>query len=76
MRLIGVCLDPQKLCIVLELCERGTLQDILVHEPMTMGSGLMTILSQVASGLVYLHSKRYVHLDVKSANVLIRQDYS
>ena len=76
VRLIGVCLDPGRLAIVLEFCERGSLEAVLTKEPLTLGQGLMTMLSQTATALSYLHSRGFVHLDIKSGNVLIRDDYS
>ena len=41
---------------------------------MTLEGGLLGILREVAGALQSVHSKGFVHLDVKSANVLIRNE--
>lgn len=76
VRLIGVSLQPERLAIVLEFAERGSLDAVLARTTMTLGSGLLTILLQTANALLYLHSKSFVHLDVKSANIVLRDDFS
>ena len=76
IRLYGVCLDPSSFMIILEYAERGSLEDFLVHTDMTLASGLLDIVTQVAAALDYLHAKDIIHRDIKTANVLLREDFS
>lgn len=61
--------------IVMELCENGSLQDVI--EYMSSSNSRFTeyqiwkILLQIATGLGQIHLAGIVHLDIKPANVLI-----
>jgi serine/threonine protein kinase len=63
-------------CIVLPWAELGSLEQ-LIGEKFASGApiGLVqTIMVQVFEALLYLHSKGYVHSDVKMQNILLSDD--
>ncbi len=65
-----VCLEPGNYCIVMELCEKGTLYHWL-RTPEATWPPKKRIALEVALGLAYLHSHRIVHRDLKSPNILL-----
>ena len=69
VRYLGYIDSPPNYCLVLEFCEAGDLHDAL-RRP-TLPGFFEKISTGVASGLAYLHSRRVIHRDVKSANVLM-----
>ena len=73
--LLGWSDDGEAPCLVYALATGGSLQDRLACAedavPLTAKERII-VLSDVLRGLAYLHSQvRVIHLDVKSANVLI-----
>ena len=85
--LVGGCWSdgPDKLCLVLEFCERGTLKDLLVatatHElKHDWGHPLFQITMGIASCFRYFHHEQpsgeaLLHRDLKPENVLINDDF-
>lgn len=68
----GVCTQPPCYCIVMEYCPYGQLYDILKNgnrqvTPVTV----IEWSKQIASGMQYLHSRKIIHRDLKSPNVLM-----
>eukprot|EP01126_Amoeba_proteus_P058480 TRINITY_DN754_c0_g1_i7.p1 TRINITY_DN754_c0_g1~~TRINITY_DN754_c0_g1_i7.p1 ORF type:complete len:676 (-),score=131.52 TRINITY_DN754_c0_g1_i7:141-2168(-) len=60
--------------IVMEFCDLGSIQDIVLKK----GCGLdeqfiANITEQVLKGLAYLHSKSYLHRDIKAGNLLMKK---
>ncbi|EOD19229.1 hypothetical protein EMIHUDRAFT_75503, partial [Emiliania huxleyi CCMP1516] len=69
VRFLGACLDAQRMFILLELCP-SSLSDRLYKEDTDLNEHEMLV---VALGLNYLHhcEPPVLHLDLKSANVLL-----
>lgn len=69
---IGVCLEPGKFCLVMELAERS-LFDLLHGKTKPTWRERVMLASELARGLLLLHqhSPQILHRDVKSLNVLI-----
>ncbi|KAM9896730.1 hypothetical protein OXX79_007310 [Metschnikowia pulcherrima] len=64
--------------IMTEFCEGGTLNDFLDdHQNYKLDEfRVWKILIEIVSGLKYIHSKNYLHLDLKPANIFITFDGS
>lgn len=71
--LIGACLEPPNLCMVMELCDFSLHH--LLHNTNTCLSPqqLTRIATDIANGMRFLHSRKpaVIHRDLKSANVLL-----
>lgn len=59
--------------LVLEYCEKGALCDVVgdLNEGQKIAIG-----EQVARGLVYLHSRNYIHGDLNTQNVFVTSDWT
>ena len=66
---MGCVVEPPTYCLVLEYCRGGDLYQAL-REPTPPGL-TMKVLRGVAAGMAYLHSRCYMHRDLKSSNVLL-----
>jgi serine/threonine protein kinase len=74
---IGAVLDTQagNLCLVTELCAKGTLQDVLHSSEPLPWSRRLSLAMDVARGMQYLHRRvGIIQRDLKSANLLVN-DY-
>ena len=65
--MVGLCLH-NPLCLVLEQCARHSLLDSLRERKHLNSQALLTMCSEVCSGMVYLHSKNYVHGNLSAQN--------
>ncbi|GAB4820917.1 hypothetical protein N2152v2_007963 [Parachlorella kessleri] len=70
----GVCITSDGAMLVTEYMEGGSLWKNIRSKRVSWYSRGKRIAIEVARGLAYLHSRRVVHFDVKSANVLISGD--
>lgn len=58
--------------IVMEYMENGSLEDLLNREKVPISrEDVVQISLDVANGLIYLHQRKIIHRDLKSANVLV-----
>ena len=71
--------EPARCVIICELLEGGTLRER--HKRMSrLGTKprILTILNgieQIAHGMTYIHSKGFIHRDIKSENILLTVDH-
>ncbi|KAI3430353.1 hypothetical protein D9Q98_004948 [Chlorella vulgaris] len=71
----GVCFHEQQgTLLVTEFMEGGNLAQNLRAKTVSWNRRGKKIAIDVARALVYLHSRRILHLDIKSANVLLTRD--
>ncbi len=73
VQLLDVGWDSDPPYYVMEFMARGSLEDRLSRGPLPVGEAL-TILRDVATGLIHAHGKGVLHCDLKPANVLIGDD--
>lgn len=71
-------IDMVDTCIVMELCDGGTLQSHIDSGKFrTLGGRhadkrrIMTVLIDIASGLQYMHERKWVHMDLSANNVML-----
>ena len=69
--LYGVCLEPAKYAMVMELMHNDSLYKLLHSEVALPWSQRINIALEMTAGLLFLHSKNILHRDLKSMNVLL-----
>ena len=62
------------LYIALELCDGGTLEDMLDRNLMNNPKKPLQILKQMCSAVAYIHDKGLIHRDLKPDNIFIQED--
>lgn len=74
---VGVCEEPESLCLVSEYAPNGSVEDALVHRRMFTGAEhfakVTQIAADVAAALLHMHSEAdpVVHRDIAARNVLL-----
>eukprot|EP01066_Platyproteum_vivax_P015951 Platyproteum_vivax@DN6974_c0_g1_i6.p2 len=71
VQFIGACLEEGHICIVTELMSGGSLYAMLHENGTKMETEMqLRMVTQLAEGVGYLHSKHVIHRDLKSSNVV------
>eukprot|EP01126_Amoeba_proteus_P031110 TRINITY_DN3061_c1_g1_i1.p1 TRINITY_DN3061_c1_g1~~TRINITY_DN3061_c1_g1_i1.p1 ORF type:complete len:866 (+),score=190.17 TRINITY_DN3061_c1_g1_i1:441-3038(+) len=67
----------RNLCMVMELCERGSLYDVLLKTPKHGWERLLGFARDMAEGIAVLHNleEPIIHRDLKSLNLLVTKDW-
>eukprot|EP00126_Sphaerothecum_destruens_P014426 Sdes_comp25045_c0_seq1m22650 len=67
---IGASTEPDPLCIITELGEKGSLESVLKQTPISWATRLKYTLD-IARGMNYLHHASVIHMDLKPSNVIV-----
>lgn len=72
-RFVGACTDPPNICILTEYCPRGSLQDILENESITLDWMFRySLINDIVKGMLFLHNSVIVsHGNLKSSNCVV-----
>ena len=67
---IGICTND-KVALVLEFAEFGSLRDFLIGNPTTPMDRILSIMHQVTEGMVFMRKRSIVHRNLRAASVLM-----
>ncbi|KAI2652670.1 Atrial natriuretic peptide receptor 1 [Labeo rohita] len=72
-RFIGACIDPPNICILTEYCPRGSLQDLMESEGITLDWMFRySLINDIVKGMAFLHNSVIVsHGNLKSSNCVV-----
>nr|XP_032809470.1 atrial natriuretic peptide receptor 1-like [Petromyzon marinus] len=72
-RFVGACIDVPNICIITEYCPRGSLQDILENESISLDWMFRySLMHDIVKGMLYLHSSVIgSHGNLKSSNCVV-----
>ncbi|XP_072283698.1 atrial natriuretic peptide receptor 1 [Pyxicephalus adspersus] len=72
-RFVGACTDPPNICILTEYCPRGSLQDILENESITLDWMFRySLINDIVKGMLFLHNSVIgSHGNLKSSNCVV-----
>jgi len=74
VRFLGILLSPDhsKLYLVTELMHKGSVRDLLTKKNKNIPPSLrLKMAKDAAKGVAYLHSKKLIHRDLKTHNLLV-----
>jgi len=63
------CETADEICLAMRYFPRGSLADRIANGPLQLGQ-VLKLMREVLSGLGHIHSRGFVHLDLKPSNVL------
>ena len=70
--------DEQMMCLVLELCENGDLNDKIKEKKqkneLFIEKEILHYFYEILQGLYYLHKNRVLHRDLKTLNIFLTKD--
>ncbi|XP_008297242.1 atrial natriuretic peptide receptor 1 [Stegastes partitus] len=72
-RFIGACLDPPNMCIITEYCPRGSLQDLMESDSITLDWMFRySLINDIVKGMAFIHNSVIVsHGNLKSSNCVV-----
>lgn len=73
---MGVCISDSDYLMITEFMENGSLFDHLHHKNTKIGPSLFVdIIEDIVLGMFYLHGRKVLHCDLKSANILVGNNF-
>jgi len=77
IKLFSACVETGNYAIIMEYMDMGNLHDVLDDEKEELPWKIRLKISyDIVLGLEYLHSKKIVHGDLKSFNILLNKEYT
>ena len=75
VQLYGICTPPDPYCLVMEYLPQGSLYNVLHSQTKYPWVVSLQISFDIGCGLAFLDSKKIIHRDLKSANVLLDNNF-
>jgi len=78
LQMFGCCLTSQAIWIVSELCNLGSLRQLLDDKDRELSSATrLSLALQIAEGMLYLHTQTppIIHRDLKSHNIFVHETF-
>lgn len=72
VQLFDVKKSPNNIYLFQELCDKGSLEDVLNNRKKLPEAEALIITKQVVAGYKYLYENKIIHRDLKPANILIK----
>lgn len=66
--------DKDEVCLVMEYCSNGCLNDLYNHGPIGL-KALRDMLTDAAFGIQAVHSRNMLHRDIKPSNIMIADNH-
>ncbi|GAB5370012.1 hypothetical protein AAMO2058_001455800 [Amorphochlora amoebiformis] len=79
VEIIGVCVYPPSVCMVMELCSKGSVFNLVHNKSRCLPVWLVDkICLETATAVSFLHSHNpcIIHLDIKASNLLMDSNYT
>jgi serine/threonine protein kinase len=79
IRLLHVCTERNHLCVLVELADKGNLDQVLEDHPQLSDARIFYLLHGVVLGMTVLHAHKprpILHNDLKPANVLVNREWT
>lgn len=76
---IGVCVYPPSVCMVMELCRKGSVFQMIHKQGCQLPKHiLMKLCIETANAVAFLHEHEptIIHLDIKPSNLLLDQNFT
>ncbi|KAK7489046.1 hypothetical protein BaRGS_00019707 [Batillaria attramentaria] len=71
-RFMGGCVEPGNVCILYEYCPKGSLSDVIQNDSLPLNwSFRLSLVTDVARGMAFLHKNKLVHGHLKSSNCVV-----
>uniref|UniRef100_A0A672ZCI6 Guanylate cyclase n=1 Tax=Sphaeramia orbicularis TaxID=375764 RepID=A0A672ZCI6_9TELE len=72
-RFIGACIDTPNMCIITEYCPRGSLQDLMESDSITLDWMFRySLINDIVKGMAFLHNSVIIsHGNLKSSNCVV-----
>ncbi|KXS19920.1 kinase-like protein [Gonapodya prolifera JEL478] len=75
IQLMAVCLEQGHNALIMEYMQRGSLFDVLANQRVELDwPRRFRFASDIAKGMAYLIGQKILHRDLKSCNVMLRED--
>ncbi len=75
-KILDIYKDDEQIWLFIEFCNGGDLNDYAKTHFEEFSSRRISLMKQIADGLVFLHSNRIAHRDMKPENILIQNQAS